>query len=511
MKRFFLLCSAMLAISVVQAAKLPNVVVIYADDMGFGDLGANNPESKIPTPNLDQLADQGMRFTDGHSSSGICTPSRFALLTGQHHWRRFHGIVNAFGESVFEPDDFTLAKMFKSKGYNTAAVGKWHLGWNWDALKIDDTANTTVEQWGKKKKAYKPEAFDWSKPIPNGPLAQGFDYYFGDGTINFPPYCFVENDRVTEVPTVMMDTKLFKEIPEGNWEFRPGPMVEGWNPYKVLPTLADKAVAWIGKQKKEQPFFLYFAFPSPHAPIIPNDEYRGKSEAGPYGDFVVESDAMAGKIFQALEAGGFSKNTIVVFTADNGPEKYAYERQKKFGHWSSGPSRGLKRDVWEGGHRVPFVVSWPGKVKPGMVSDETVSQVDLATTFAKVIGYDMTSTEAVDSYNLLPVLEEKKYSQPLRKATVQNTFDKAFALRQGDWVYIDAKSGEHSKSPAWFNEERGYGKDATPGLLYNLKDDPAQHVNLYASHPEKVGEMKALLERYKGGEGCAPHAKNSNH
>jgi arylsulfatase A len=186
----FILCASILALSAT-AAKLPNVVIIYADDMGFGDLGANNPDSKIPTPNLDRLAGQGMRFTDGHSSSGICTPSRFSLLTGQHHWRRFHGIVGAFGGSVFEKDDFTLAKMFKSKGYTTAAVGKWHLGWDWDALKKDDAAHENVEQWGKKKKAYKPEAFDWSKPVPDGPLAQGFDYYFGDGTINFPPYCFV--------------------------------------------------------------------------------------------------------------------------------------------------------------------------------------------------------------------------------------------------------------------------------------------------------------------------------
>ncbi|WP_342793763.1 sulfatase family protein [Pontiella desulfatans] len=489
------------------AADKPNVLILYADDMGFGDLGANNPDSKIPTPNLDQLASEGMRFTDGHSSSGICTPSRFALLTGQHHWRRFHGIVNAFGESVFEPDDFTLAKMFKSKGYSTAAVGKWHLGWDWNASKRENVPSETVGEGKKKKKAFKPEAFDWSKPVTGGPLDQGFDYYFGDGTINFPPYCFIENDRVVEAPSVMMDTKLFKKIPEGSWEFRPGPMVDGWDPYQVLPSLADKAVAWIGKQKKDQPFFLYFAFPSPHAPIIPNDEYRGKSEAGPYGDFVFETDAMAGKILQALEQGGFSDNTIVVFTADNGPEKYAYERLQKYGHWSSGKQRGLKRDVWEGGHRVPFVIKWPGRVQGGSTSSETVSQVDLAATLAAEIGYDLTAKEAIDSYDLAPVLDGKELKQPLREATVQNTYDSAFALRKGDWMLIDAKSGEHSKSPGWFNEARGYGKDGTPGLLYNLAKDPAQHENLYASHPEKVAQMKALLERYKGGEGCAPHAK----
>lgn len=504
---WILLFCVLASLASIAAEKLPNVVIIYADDMGFGDLGANNPQSKIPTPNLDRLAAEGLRFTDGHSSSGICTPSRFALLTGQHHWRRFHGIVNAFGKTVFTPDDFTLAKMFSAKGYNTACIGKWHLGWDWKAmLKPGIQQETYKDKNGRTQIRRQASDYDWSKPIPDGPCAQGFDYYFGDGTINFPPYCWVENDRVVEAPTVKMDTKLFKSIPEGYWEFRPGPMVEGWDPYQVLPTLADKAVAWIEKQTADQPFFLYFPLPSPHAPIIPNDEYRGKSEAGPYGDFVFESDAMAGRVLQALEKAGLAENTMVVFTADNGPEKYAYERQKKFDHWSSGPSRGLKRDVWEGGHRVPFVIKWPGKTTPGSVSDETVSQVDLAAMFAAVVGYELDAKEAVDSYNLIPVLTGADYAKPLRKATVQNTYDRAFALRQGDWVYIDAKSGEHSESPNWFAEKRGYEKETTPGLLYNLKEDPAQHKNLYAAHPEKVSEMKVLLDRYRSGEGCAPHA-----
>jgi len=500
MKRFFLLGLVLLAVGTVHAAKRPNVVIIYADDMGFGDLGANNPDSKIPTPNLDKLASEGMRFIDGHSSSGICTPSRFALLTGQHHWRRFHNIVGAMGSSVFEPDDFTLAKMFKTKGYNTACIGKWHLGWDWNALKRAEAA-----KWSKKRPS-RPEDFDWSQPIPDGPLAQGFDYYFGDGTINFPPYCWIENDGVVEAPTAMLNTKTFRKIPEGKWEFRGGPMVEGWDPYQVLPTLTDKAVAWLEKQSADQPFFLYFPLPAPHAPIIPNDEYLGKSQAGAYGDFVYESDAMAGRILEVLETKGFAENTIVVFTTDNGSEHYAYARLKNVGHWSSGHLRGLKRDVWEGGHRVPFVVRWPGKIRPGAVSDETISQVDLAATFASVIGHTLTSSEAVDSYNLLPLLQGHEYKQPLRKATVQNTFKRAFALRQGDWMFIDAKSGKHSKCPDWFNTERGYGKDETAGLLYNLKDDPAQRKNLYAAYPEKVSEMKKLLDRYKGGEGCAPHA-----
>jgi arylsulfatase A len=239
-----------------------------------------------------------------------------------------------------------------------------------------------------------------------------------------------------------------------------------------LPTLTDKAVAWIDRQKEDQPFFLYFAFPSPHAPIIPNDEYRGKSEAGPYGDFVFESDAMAGRILQALEKKGLAENTIVVFTADNGPEKYAYERLEKYDHWSSGKLRGLKRDVWEGGHRVPFIIKWPGRVQSGAVSDETVSQVDLAATLAKEIGYDLSAKQAVDSYDLSPVLDGMELKKTLRVATVQNTKPNIFALRKGDWMLIDAESGEHSKAAKGFNEKRGYGKDETPGLLYNLAKIP---------------------------------------
>ena len=507
-KRLLICFILLLTICTAAAAPLPNVVIVYADDMGFGDLKANNPNSKIPTPNLDRLAVEGMRFTDGHSSSGICTPSRFAMLTGQHHWRRFHGIVSAFGPSKFEPNDFTLAKMFKSKGYNTACVGKWHLGWDWDALlKPGVEQETYKDHRGRTKTVYKPSDYDWTLPIPDGPLAQGFDYYFGDGTINFPPYCWVENDRVVEAPTVMMDTDLFKPIPEGRWEFRAGPMVEGWDPYKVLPTLTAKAVTWIERQSADRPFFLYFALPSPHAPIIPNDPYRGRSDAGPYGDFVFETDIMAGRIFQSLEKTGMAKNTIVIFSADNGPEKYAYERLKKFGHWSAEPLRGLKRDVWEGGHRVPFIIKWPGKTAPGSVSGETISQVDLAATLAAAIGYEMDSDEAIDSYNLLPLLSGKTYETPLRKATVQNTWEDVFALRQGDWLFIDASSGEHSDCPDWFNEQRGYTEATTPGLLYNLKEDVSQHNNLYTGHPEKAAEMKELLERYKNGLGCAPHAQ----
>lgn len=474
----------------------PNVVIIYADDMGYGDLACQNPNAKLTTPNLDKLASQGMRFTDGHSSSGICSPSRFALLTGQYHWRRQHGIVNAMGPSIFKPGDVTIPMVLKQQGYTTGCIGKWHLGWDWDAIRKPDAKKITVERKGRKQKFYPASAYDWTKAIPDGPLSVGFDSYFGDGTINFPPYCWMQNDRVVNAPTVEMSLGG-RKTEEGNWEFRPGPMTEGWDPYRVLPTLTNRGVEWIHQQSADKPFFLYFALPSPHAPIIPNEEFQGKTEAGGYGDFVFQTDWVAGQLLDALEAKGLAENTIVVFTSDNGPERYAFARMEKYNHASAGDLRGLKRDVWEGGHRVPFIVRWPGHVQPGSVSDETVSQVDLMATIAQACDAKLPSAAAPDSYNLLPVLEGQPYTKPLREATVHNTFKGVFAIRQGEWLLLNAKSGEHSKAPKWYNELRGYESAETPALLFNLADDIGQKHNRYAAEPERVERMQRLLRKYQ--------------
>lgn len=302
------------------AEQRPNVVILYADDMGVGDVSYGDKNAKIQTPNLDRLASEGMRFTDGHSSSGICTPSRFAMLTGQHHWRRFHGIANAFGKSVFEPGDFTIAAMFKKQGYRTACFGKWHLGWDFDAIRKPGVA----------KKAWaRADSYDWTKRFPGGPLDRGFDHYFGDGTINFPPYCWIEGDRFLTIPT----RPVIKSKPlAGGGSFRPGPMAESWNPYDILPTITEKTVEWISQQSADKPFFAYLAFNSPHYPIVPNKEFHGKSKAGFYGDFVIETDAMVGKVLAALNKAGLAENTIVVFSADNGPETHAFKRLGNLGN-----------------------------------------------------------------------------------------------------------------------------------------------------------------------------------
>ncbi len=478
-----------------EAPQPPNIVIIYADDMGYGDLGCQNPESKIPTPHLDGLAAEGMRFTDAHSSSGICSPSRFALLTGSYHWRRQHGIVGAMGEPFFQDGDITLPQVLREGGYATACIGKWHLGWDWDKK---NEPSGEVEQWGRMRKYFLVDDIDWSQPVKGGPLDRGFDYYFGDGTINFPPYAWMENDTFLTVPNAELDINDIRhETKEGSWEFRPGPMVEGWDPYQVLPTLTDKTVTWIESHSDAQPFFLYFALPSPHAPIIPNEEFVGKSAAGGYGDFVYQTDWVVGQVLGALRDNGLEQNTLVIFTSDNGPERYAFVRAERHDHLSMGELRGLKRDVWEGGHRVPFIVKWPGQVAPGSVSPEVISQIDLMATLAGIADAPLPDQAAPDSYNLLPVWLGKSYPQPLREATVQNTFADKWALRQGDWLYINRPDGEHSKMPSAFKELRGYQDFKSMVLLFNLADDPGQRNNLAGQFPERAQAMAALLTTYR--------------
>lgn len=475
------------------AADRPNVVIIYADDMGYGDLGVQNSKSKIATPHLDRLANEGLRFTDAHSSSGICTPSRYALLTGRYHWRKFHGIVNAWGDSVITDGRLTMPEMLRSNGYTTACIGKWHLGFDWSAIR-----KPNAKQVGTgRKKTWKADAFDWSKPVPNGPLDHGFDYYFGDDVPNFPPYAWIENDRVVEAPTVPYIPA--PKPTEGSPEGRPGPMVAGWQQDAVMPTLTTRAVEWIGAQKgKDKPFFLYWPWTSPHAPIVPTKDWQGKTKAGGYGDFMAQSDHHAGQVLKALDENGFRENTIVIFTADNGPEKYAYDRIRNHDHRSTGPLRGLKRDIWEGGHRVPFVVRWPGVVKPGTVTDGLMSQIDIMATLAGIVGFSLPAAAADDSHDQLALW---KGDASARKSIVHNTRTDHYAVRQDNWVLINAKSGKVSAVPEWFDTANGYKKNETAGALYDLSSDLGQSKNQFADQPQRVQQLQDLLSKIrKSGE-----------
>ncbi len=476
------------------ARPLPNIVILYADDMGYGDLGANNPASKIPTPHLDRLAATGLRFTDGHSSSGICTPSRYAMLTGRHHWRDFHGITNSFGPSVFKPGQLTLPQMLREKGYTTAVIGKWHLGWDWDAIRKPGTPKDSI----------KAQDFDWTKPVNGGPLDHGFDHYFGDDVINFPPYAWIEDRTLVRAPDT--DFVKFPQPPkEGNWECRPGPAVSDWDPYAVLPTLTQRSVDYVlSRRGKAEPFFLFVPFPSPHAPIIPNDAFDGTSQAGPYGDFVVQTDDACGRILAALDQIGATENTIVIFTADNGAENYAYARDATYDHWSSAPFRGVKRDLYEGGHHVPFLVRWPGVTQPGRVSPALISQVDFMATLASVVGYGLPRDAAEDSHDFLAYLRGEAEAGP-RRSMVHNTYANRYAVRDGDWVLVATKTGDERPVPAaWNAKHRQPADDDQPFELYHLKQDPQQRHNLAAQHPERVAALQTLLQTLRDQGHSAP-------
>ena len=474
----------------------PNVVYVLADDLGYGDPGCYNPKSKIPTPNIDRLATEGVRFTDAHSPSAVCTPTRYALLTGRYAWRSRlqRNVIGPFSQPLIAEKQLTVPAMLRAQGYATACVGKWHLGWGWPKPDAD----------GKR---------DFTKPIPDGPTTRGFDSYFGTDVPNYPPYCFIENDRTVGLPT--------EAAPVGRDSLNiAGPMVHGWKLVDVLPGLEKCAAEFIGAAAKAgKPFFLYLPLTSPHFPVVPSAEFRGKGAAGEYGDFVTQTDALVGKVLAALKAAGVADNTLVVFTSDNGPEisgevkNGAYDRLKEYGHASMGTLRGAKRDAWEGGHRVPFVARWPGNISPGTTCDETICHVDLMATLAAVLGEKLPADAGVDSVNILPALLGEKRAAPLREATVHHSAQGKFAVRKGDWVLILAPTGDDNGKkgePPWFRADRGYTAHAEPGELFNLAADPTQKVNRYAVEPEKVKELAALLQRYVSDGRSTPGQKQKN-
>jgi arylsulfatase A-like enzyme len=464
----------------------PNILLIYADDLGYGDVSCYNPDrGKIATPHIDKLAAQGMRFTDAHSSSGVCSPSRYTLLTGRYHWRSRlqKGIVGQWEKPLIAPDRLTLGSLAKRHGYRTACIGKWHLGWDWPIPadraarfkahpKSGATADARREVWR--------EVF--SRPIGGGPTARGFDLYFGTDVPNWPPFCFIENDRTVGIPSEPLPARLL----EKNQASNPGPALPDWQLESILPTLRDRAAAFVGDSAKDAgPFLLFFSLTSPHTPLAVNEEWKGKSGLGAYADFVMETDAAIGRVLAALDQSGEAGNTLVIFTADNGCAPYiGKDELEAKGHFPSGPWRGAKADAWEGGHRVPFIVRWPAVVKPGTTSDRLVHQADLMRTFAGILGAALPDDAGEDSHNLLPLLQGG--DQAVRTHAVSASAQGVPALRDGPWKYIPAPG-----SGGW-----GKGGDQSqPVQLYHLTDDPGETKNLAATLPDKVVGMKALLEK----------------
>lgn len=455
----------------------PNVVIILADDLGYGDVSCYNPDrGKIRTPHLDRLAREGMRFLDAHSSSGVCSPSRYTLLTGQYHWRSrlTRGIVGVFGESLIPPHRWTIASLARQRGYRTACFGKWHLGWDWPIpaaemkyfrLPVDQhTLVATPEQRESWRRVF-------SQPIPGGPTARGFDEYFGPDVPNWPPFCFIENDRTLGIPSVLLPAHLLNAQPV--LATVPGPAVENWEFEPILPAITDRACRFVRRCAQEKrPFLLYWPLTSPHEPVAVNQPWRGQSGLNAYADFVLETDAMVGRFLKTLDELNLSSNTLVLFTSDNGKAPITGARElEEMGHFSSGPFRGYKDSVYEGGHRVPFIVRWPGIVSAGSISTQLIHQADILATLAEILEIPLPPDAGEDSFSLLPLLRGD--NRPIRTHAVSCDSNGLAGIREGSWKLIL--------------------KD--PPELYDLATDPGETTNLAERHPERVEALKRLYEK----------------
>jgi len=466
-----LLCSTAVAESaepVEQAGSRPNVVLFLVDDMGYGDAGCYNPESKIKTPHIDRLAREGMRFTDAHAAGAVCVPSRYGLLTGRY---AFRGKLNWRRSPAIAQGTPTVANMLRDRGYATAMIGKWHLGFEGG-----------------------PD-YEYGKPLRGGPVDRGFDSYFGiPHSLDITPYFYIKDRKAVAAPTEKIGARNTPGWTPIQGEFwRAGGIAPGFKHKEVLPRFAEEAVAWLdghGAAGKKKPFFLYVALTAPHTPWLPLDKYKNKSRAGMYGDFMLQVDDTFGDVLSALHRNGFAENTIVIFTSDNGPVWYPQD-VKRLGHASNGPLRGMKADAWEGGHRVPFIVRWPGRVKADAVNRSLVSFVDLYATLAELTGKLPEKGVAQDSISFLPALLGKE--NPAARETLvlkQN----ASALRRGRWKLITHLGSGGFSQPRRIKAEPG----GPTGQLYDLEADLGEQNNLWSKRPDLVEKLRNTLEAARG-------------
>lgn len=455
-------------------AEKPNIIVIFADDMGIGDVSHNG--GKAPTPHLDRMAKEGMRFSDAHTTSSVCTPSRYSLMTGRYNWRttRQQGVLFRPEEKpMIQKGESTVATLLKANGYNTAMVGKWHLGFEWEVLKDY-----------KKKPEHKGFGWnlDYSKPVGT-PRRSGFDYYYGtQNSLDMAPYVYFENDRVVKPATINYSYK-------GAY-LRPGAGSDDFDAQKVLQVFAEKSVDYInGAAKKEKPFFLYVPLTSPHTPIVPSEKWLGKSGIGQYGDFLMETDWVVGEILTALEKNNISENTLVLFSADNGCSPQAnFNALKKHDHIPNGNLRGMKADVYEGGHRVPTLAWWPKGVKANTVTSRLTSLTDVYATFAEIVGAEVSAHDGVDSVSFYETFSNPEANK--RDAIVMHSASGYFAIRQGDWKLLFGGG-----SGGW-TKPKNTPEGAPKWQLYNLKEDIGESKNLFEIHPDKAKELHKLMLKY---------------
>lgn len=473
------------------AAEKPNIIFILCDDLGYGDVKCLNPEGKIATPHMDRIAERGMKFTDAHSSSAVCTPTRYGVMTGRYNWRSKlqSFVLGGLSPRLIEPGRATVASFLKTQGYTTACIGKWHLGMDWVVLPGKDVSELTIET---------PEQVlnvDYAQPIKNGPTSVGFDSYFGiSASLDMVPYCFIEGDRVTAVPTETMKLAMNKGGPQQTYT-REGPGAPGFTGESVLPALTKRTIETITKQasdaKSGKPFFIYLPLNSPHTPILPNKEWQGKSGLNLYADFVMETDDAIGQIVTALEKNGVAENTLVIVTSDNGCSPSAdYPTLLAKGHNPSASYRGNKADIYDGGHRVPFLVQWPSQVKAGGIYAHPVCLLDFMATCAEILGVKLPDNAAEDSVSFLPALHGN-VEKPLRDTIVHHSITGTFSIRQENWKLCLAPG-----SAGWSDPRPGKEpKDAPRIQLFDLSKDPSEQQNVQAGHPEIVAKLTGLLEK----------------
>ncbi|MDG2423868.1 MAG: arylsulfatase [Phycisphaerales bacterium] len=458
----------------------PNIVIILADDLGSGDLRCMNPESSIPTPGMDDIANQGMRFTDAHSASAVCTPSRYGLLTGRYCWRGplKEWVLGGSSPALLEPGRDTLASLLSSRGYRTACIGKWHLG-------LGDQ-----------------DPVDWNQPLTPGPTDVGFDEFYGiSASLDMPPYVFIEDARPESPITSSVDhSKHRRQGGAGFW--RAGAASENFDFQDVMPKITERAVDTVMRFAKSgredgRPFLLYVPYTAPHTPWVPSDPYSGRTEVGHYGDFVMQVDASVQRIAQAVRDAGVEDNTLFIVTSDNGSH-WPDQDIERWGHDGNMGWRGQKADIWEGGHRIPLLVRWPGVVNSNSTSDEIICLTDLFATCVTAGGGHWDSQAGEDSVDIGPLLRQEPWNDP-REAIIHQSGDGLLALRCGKWKLIEAKGS------GGFTQPRRV-KDSSGGQLYDLEADPGETTNLWLDHPGEVARLQAMLDRLRESGRTVPPA-----
>ena len=496
----------------------PNIIYILCDDLGYGDVHCLNPQGKIATPCADRLASQGMVFTDAHSSSSVCTPTRYGILTGRYNWRsklqRF--VLGGLSPRLIEPGRLTVASLLQQHGYATACIGKWHLGMDWVKKPGKDVSELDIET---EKQVWN---VDYTKPIANGPNSVGFDYYYGiSASLDMVPYTFIENDHVTVVPTVEKQFPLMHGK-QGGGMTRLGPAAADFEDVSVLPTLTRKAVDYIGQRATEakagKPFFLYLPLNAPHTPIAPSPEWQGKSGLNPYADYVMETDATLGAVMEALEKNGVADNTLLIFTSDNGCSPQAdFPALLAKGHNPSYHFRGHKADVWDGGHRIPFIVRWPGKVQPGGSSQQLVCLTDLMATCAAILGVKLPDNAGEDSVSMMMALQGTMTdlytamigtrSTGWRETVVHHSVSGRFSIRESRWK-LELCPGSGGWSLPRDPQAMRQGLPRTQ--LYDMGGDVGEKANVQEKHPDVVGRLTKLLEKYVAEGRSTPGAPQKN-